>query len=121
MNLRQIIGQDFEQYNAMQLLCTQDVEPQAKLENIINPAADDTNSDAATASDNQPQDPDRLSAIPEEDEQDIDLDALAHEAFFNIKEKAMRSLRRLPIDPLTKGSMYRMPSTTSQRTQIPAL
>ena len=87
VNLRQIIGQDFEQYNTMQLLCTQDVEPQAKLENIINPAADDTNSDAATASDNQPQDPDRLSAIPEEDEHDIDLDALAHEAFFNIKEE----------------------------------
>ena len=87
---KSIVGDAYESQLYLQLLCSRDSELPVNVRDVQTPTNDDSNhdditSDAASASDTQRNDPDRLSTIIEEDE--IDLDALAHEAYFNVDDE----------------------------------
>ena len=87
ISTKQVVGADYETKSYLQLLCSRTTtHEQPQLDDVLRPD-DDNDSNNATPSDTAPNDPDRLSAIPEEDE-DVDFDALASEAYFNIDHEA---------------------------------
>ena len=69
--VKTLVGECWSNYLYLQLLCSREAEPEFTLKDSIVPdETEEATSDAATASESPPQDPERLSTIAEETQDD---------------------------------------------------
>jgi len=120
---KQLIGDSFAEMLYLQLLCTRNTDSPVDIKDITIPTTDDNDDDnisnAASASDIQRRDPDQLSTITEED--DLDLDALAHEAYFNINDETYDITATVADRHVDDTITVKGASTTLRPERTPAL
>ena len=68
--MKTIVGSEWPKYLYLQLLCSRDPDPEYSLDTILSDEVEDAPSDAPEPSAHAVQDPDRLSTIHEESEED---------------------------------------------------